>query len=53
MVAGAALGLGPRVLLLIGAALILVTAGVTVVDRRLRPPSESPKEAAIELRSAL
>jgi MFS family permease len=43
--AGAALSLGPRLLLLIGAAMIVVTAGATVVDRALCSPSASPEEA--------
>ena len=35
--AGAALGLGPRVLLAIGASAILATAAATVLDRRVHP----------------
>jgi MFS family permease len=37
---GAAMGLGPRVLMLIGAILILATAVITVLDRR-RPPQKA------------
>lgn len=46
--AGAALFLGPRVLLLVGAAAILLTVAITVVDRRADPaprPAEQPEDA--------
>ncbi len=39
---GAAMGLGPRTLLLLGAALILTTAVITVLDRRRQPPKAEP-----------
>lgn len=51
--AGAALPLGPRVLLVIGAVLILATAGLTLIDRRLDRswrPVDRPRDAVLDQR---
>ena len=51
--AGAAMPLGPRALLVIGAGMILTTAGVTLVDRRVdrsRRPADLPRDAVLDRR---
>ncbi|MEU4220205.1 MFS transporter [Actinoplanes sp. NPDC026623] len=50
-VAGVALGLGPRVLLLIGGAMIILVAAATVLDRRHERPAALLRDVAPKLGS--